>query len=599
MMSSRCLSSFARTACRVLGRLAIACVVLAPAFAIGQTTFQDFSADFPPPPPPTPLTLTGSATLAPGTLTGDPSVSYLQLTQNANGLSGSAGLGQVLSNTGAYESLIFDFDFRMDDPATGADGFGFQYLPVSSFGVSGPAPALHEEPNFAGGFGIGFDSWNNDDATDGTDVGLSPGDGSTPDSLSLHFNGARLASVSMLNPAVGPGGPLPPAWLENNTTKHATITVVPDAGAGGSFVHLLVTEPSSTLVAEPFGAGGMLVTGLSPYDGRVGFSGRTGNENQEEAIDNLTSTFDPAGPDPPFTTLINNFDSAAPPPPPQPTILGGTPFAARQHGGPPPGTIVPTFPPIPPGGGPAEGHYQLTDNTGGILNSIAFDKTFGTLADGHQIIGSFDIRVVNTNVNTADGMSFMLADTTLYGETGPIGGSPNVSEDPNNPGMVALGFDTFDNNEDFLAGDPTGCGPQDPPAVGSGPCIDRRANSISVHNGAQVDQQFLAGVTYNDGNWIRVDFALTAVDNGTGGLNGLLDVVVTDLTTGATFPAFGGLGVGTLPTDLRVAFGARTGGEFDFQLLDNVNITHIPEPSTYALACVAAAGLYLVRRRRK
>jgi hypothetical protein len=583
------MASWAQLTRRLLRPAAVAALMVAPSFALAANTVQDFSANFPPPPGPTPLTLTGIAHLQPGSLTGDPSVSFLRLTDDNVGANGQAGLGQVLSNVGAYDRLVFDFDFRANDPAAGADGFSFAYLPVSTYGASGPAPALNEEPNAAGVLGIGFDTWNNDDGTDGTDVGLGGVDGSLPDSLSLHWNGTRLASVSMLNPILS----LPADWLENDMTKHATITIVP--GVGGSDVHLLVTEPSSTLTAQPFGTGaGTFVTGLLPYDGRIGLSGRTGGENQNQEIDNMVSTFTPAGGSP-IVTLVNDFDSLGPPPPPAPTLLGGTPFAAQQHGQPPAGGVVPTFP-LPPSGGDADGHYQLTaDNIPSQLNSIAFDKTFGTLRDGDVIVGSFDIRVVNTNANTADGMSFMLADTAIYGDTGPLAPGVNITEDPNNGGMVALGFDTFDNDEDFAAGDPNGCG-------GGGPCVDRRANSISAHaNGAQLDQQFLPNIQYNDGNWIQVQFALTAIDDGAGGLAGLLDVVATDLTTGETFQAFGGLGIPNLPADLRVAFGARTGGEFDGQFIDNVNIEHqaaIPEPSSIALA-VTAFGLVAFGQRRR
>lgn len=551
-------------------------------------TVQDFSANFPPPPGPTPLVMTGIAHLQPGSLTGDPSVSFLRLTDDNVGANGQAGLGQVLSNVGNYSELKFDFDFRANDPAAGADGFSFAYLPVSTYGIQGPAPALNEEPNAPGVLGIGFDTWNNDDATDGNDVGLGGVDGSSPNSLSLHWNGARLASVSMLNPSLN----LPANWLENDVTKHATITITPVAG--GSNVHLLVTEPSTTLSAQPFGTGaGTFISGLSPYDGRIGLSGRTGGENQNQEIDNMVSTFTPVGGSP-FVTLVNNFDSLGPPPPPAPTILGGTPFAAQQHGALPAGTVVPSFP-LPPTGGDADGHYQLTaDNIASQLNSIAFNKTFGTLQPGDQIVGSFDMRIVNTNAATADGMSFMLADTALYGETGPLAPGVNVSEDPNNAGMVALGFDTFDNDEDFPAGDPNGCG-------GGGPCVDRLANSVSAHaNGAQLDQQFLPNITYNNGNWIKVEFALSVVDNGAGGLGGFLDVQMTDQTTGQVFQPFGGLAIANVPANLRVAFGARTGGEFDGQYLDNVNIAHqpIPEPSSICLA-LGAIGLVVLGKRRK
>lgn len=582
MIANRKSSFWTRALRCVLRSAAFAALVAAPSWILAADTFQDFSADFPPPPAPPPLTLGGTAAVVPGSLTGEPSGSFLRLTTDGiNSQVNQAGLSQVPTNVGPYSQLIFEFDFRMNDPATGADGFSFMYLPVSTYGVAGVAPALNEEPNAAGVFGVGFDSWNNDDATDGTDVGLGGVDGSTPNSLSIHWNGTRLTSVSMLNPALG----LPADWLENDLTKHAFISLTP-SGAD-QLIDVIVTEPSTGLAAVVSAT----AVNMPQYDGRIGFSGRTGGENQNQDIDNVVTNFNNGTV---ITTLVNDFNTPNPPPPGPPTLLGGTPYAAQQHGGVPAGSIKPTFP-LPPSGGLADGEYRLTENVGGLQNSIAFDKTFSTLQPGQQILGSFDIRVQNSNANTADGMSFMILDTSIYGDTGPLPAShfaAATAEDPNFPGVIGLGFDTFDNDEDFVAGDPNGCG-------GGGPCLDRLANSISAHaNGVQLDQQFLPNIAYNDGNWIQVQFALSLVDDGAGGLSGFLDVIATDLTTGESFFAFGGVPIADVPENVRFAFAARTGGEFDVQSLDNVNIQQIPEPSSVLIA-VTALGLVGFGQRRR
>jgi hypothetical protein len=593
-MSRSTSSSFwARSARRLLGSAALA-ALLSPAFASAADTVQDFSANFPPPPPPTPITFAGVAHFETGSLTSTPGGSFARITNDGVGANGSIGLSQFAGQVGAYDSLKFEFDFRMNDAATGADGFSFKYLPVSANGISGASPIIGEEPNLAGTFGIGFDSWNNDDATDGTSTGLGGVDGSLPDSFSLHWNGSKVAgagdpsgSVSTL--ALG----LPADWLENSNTKHATITITP--GVGGQNVHLLVTEPSTGMFTNPFGPTGVLVPGMTQYDGRVGFSGRTGGENQNQDVDNLVATFDPAGAGAPIVGTQDFNTTVAPPPPPSPTLLGGTPFSPQHHGGAGPnGSIQPTFGALP-GGGDADGHYQLTPNVGDTLNSIAFDRTLPTLHAGDTVNGSFDIRVQDSNGATADGLSFLMLDTTVYGETGPLATTVGVSEDPNNANSVSLGFDTFDNDEDFAAGDPLGCG-------GPVACTERRANSISAHaNGVQLDQQFLPNVEYDDGNWINIQFALSVLDNGSGGLGGFLDVIATDTVTGNSFIAFSGLPIASVPANMRFAFGARTGGEADAQSVDNVNIsvTPVPEPSTFVLFGLAAGGLYVLRRRRK
>lgn len=572
MTLPRFMSSWTHALRCVRRSAAVAALLVAPPFAIAGNTFQDFTSNFPPPP--------------------DPSQRFMRITDDNVANNGQVGLGQVPSNVGAYDNLTFDFDFRINDPATGADGFGFLYLPVATNGISGAAPALSEEPNVPGMFGVGFDTWNNGDHDDNNP---GRGEGSLPDSLSIHWDNAQIgASLDMVTAG------LPEAWLENAVTKHARISITP--GVGGQNIDLLVTEPSTGLSASM----SRFAAGMTQYDGRLGFAGRTGGENQNQDVDNIYSTFTPAGGSP-ITTLISDFDVGGVSVPVDltnvahyqngslnsPTLVNGTRFWSRQHDLAPEGVIVPSGP-LPPGGGVADGEYELTtDGFGSQQNSIAFDRTLRTMHAGDIVRGRFDIRVVNTNVNTADGMSMMLMDTTVYGETGPLAVghfAAAPAEDPNFAGVVALGFDTFDNDEDFAAGDPNGCG-------GGGPCLDRRANSISAHaNGAQLDQQFLPNITYDDGNWIRIQFELALVDDGSGGLAGFLDVLATDLTTGEMFPAFGGLAVPNVPANLRVAFAARTGGEWDGQFVDNINI--VPEPSSILIA-LSAFGLVAVGQRRK
>jgi hypothetical protein len=104
-----------------------------------------------------------------------------------------------------------------------------------------------------------------------------------------------------------------------------------------------------------------------------------------------------------------------------------------------------------------------------------------------------------------------------------------------------------------------------------------------------------------NGNWIRVDATIELVDNGSGGLGGLLDVVLTDTLTGNTYQPFFGVSLPFVPQDMRLAFGARTGGAFDDHGVDNVllSYTPVPEPSTFVLFGLATIGLYVAHRRKK
>jgi hypothetical protein len=51
--------------------------------------------------------------------------------------------------------------------------------------------------------------------------------------------------------------------------------------------------------------------------------------------------------------------------------------------------------------------------------------------------------------------------------------------------------------------------------------------------------------------------------------------------------------------EYRLAFGGRTGGAFTSLDVDNVSVVGVPEPSTYALLSIGAAGLAFATRRRK
>jgi hypothetical protein len=362
-------------------------------------------------------------------------------------------------------------------------------------------------------------------------------------------------------------------WLENGISKHVTIAITP-AGVGMD-VSMSIEEYGGTTVV-PFA--GVNIPGMTPYNGRWSFKGRTGGENQHQDIDNLVTTFDPAGPDPAIVTNMQDFDFVPTPPTP-PNLVGGTPFAAAQHGSAPGATLVQDA----PGTGVLPGHMQITNESGNLSNSIAFIKTSDIKK---QVLADFDVRITDTGAaGSADGLAYMMLDTAVYGDSGPIPGGYMAFEEPNLSGVLGVALDTFSAG----AGNPDFCAD----------CTGNVGNSISLHfNGAtlgevtfpQSEIDLVAGVYHH---------MSVFTEEVPGGLE--VTVQIVDGTDGsvhtpfANFPVAGGFTGG-----VRAAFGARTGGAADFYDIDNVNVAFIPEPSTYALAIVTAlAGLGVARRRRR
>jgi hypothetical protein len=217
--------------------------------------------------------------------------------------------------------------------------------------------------------------------------------------------------------------------------------------------------------------------------------------------------------------------------------------------------------PDSPTGGAGPGHLQLTKATGNQLNSIAFDKT-SSVADNIQ--ASFKFRIDNSG-NNADGMSFLVLDANQYGDDGEL--TEGFSEEPNLTAALGIAFDTFDNDEEGVDGDPNGCG-------GGGACTDRRANHVSLHwDGAKVGENVLFDPAQFDlvnNAWNEVSVLATQTDDGvvvtmtiTDGTDSSVEVPFVDvLIPGAEFP-----------NGARAAFGGRTGGAWSVQSIDDVLIS--------------------------
>jgi hypothetical protein len=208
---------------------------------------------------------------------------YINLTQEtaAGGQSNQAAFPQVV--TGPYEQLKIGFDFRISPGQnTGADGFGVVYADSTAHGANGQVPQFSEEANLAGSFGVGFDTFNNADLGDGGE-----------NTVSLHWNNAVISSVP-LGAALG--------TIENNQVHHAEITVTP--AVGGSNVSVSINRLSDNVSVAPFS--NTFVAGLTAYDGRMAFNGRTGGANAFQDIDNI-QLMHVGGGNEPMTTVLYQF----------------------------------------------------------------------------------------------------------------------------------------------------------------------------------------------------------------------------------------------------------------------------------------------------
>jgi hypothetical protein len=180
-----------------------------------------------------------------------------------------------------------------------------------------------------------------------------------------------------------------------------------------------------------------------------------------------------------------------------------------------------------------------------------------------NIQATFKFRI-NDSGNNADGMSFQILSTDVFGDDGEL--TEGFSEEPNLAGTLGIGFDTYDNDEEGVNGDPDGCG-------GGGTCVDRRANHLSLHwDGAQIGENVLLDPTeldlINDA-WNEASVIATQVE---GGMN--VTLVVTDGTDNSVHVIFADefIAGAEFPNGARAAFGGRTGGAQSIQSIDDLLI---------------------------
>ena len=200
---------------------------------------------------------------APTCVSGGPFGSFLRLVDTSAVTINSIAFD--LTDPGAWDLVIADFDFRMTPKSreSRADGFGFTLASTAEFGTTGYVPSRSEEPDVAGSLGIGFD------------IHQGPGEVSR-NHVSVHWDGNRVAEVDAT----------PLLELASGSFTHARITV--RAGASPPDVTVTLTPCGSapvTLIDR------LPVPGLGPYESRVHVMARSGGEAALHDLDNLNVQF--------------------------------------------------------------------------------------------------------------------------------------------------------------------------------------------------------------------------------------------------------------------------------------------------------------------
>ena len=337
-----------------------------------------------------------------------------------------------------------------------------------------------------------------------------------------------------------PDGPVPEGWkggsaFDDSGWLAGTLGVGYSGGAYGGLVGLDVQDAmeginSSAYLRVPFEAQGpasyqVLRLRMKYNDGFVAYvnGSEVARRNAPES-----PTWDSSAPlahgSGATNLLAQDFDGA------------GTPYTASVFGSWPEPEVLP--------GGPDGRFLRLAhDGAGNNINRVAFDDVHGAAAS--RVVADYDFRF-HSDGSPADGLSFLLLPTWLFGASGPGSDDTYHSEEPNLSETFAVAFDLYPN-----------------------------ANDVSVHwDGAVVQNvavatggiDLTAGVFHHahvelaaDAGGSRVTVTLTPDVFGSPGP----DVTVVD----DCFVA------GLAPYDARVEFSARTGGATCDMDLDNVAVS--------------------------
>ncbi|HXG46284.1 MAG TPA: LamG domain-containing protein [Methylomirabilota bacterium] len=196
----------------------------------------------------------------------------------------------------------------------------------------------------------------------------------------------------------------------------------------------------------------------------------------------------------------------------------------------------------------------VMDGFNSQANAICFDRA----APGafRSVQAEFDFRLTSAD-SPADGFAFLLIPTAIYGTNGPGFVTPIPFEEPNIPGVLAVGFDVFPHGS--------------PDSV----------NDVSVHwDGAElVNERLGPGLDLASGNFHHCKIVLTHVPGGaivavtlTPNINALPGAPVRPILTFVP---------GLNPYESRVEFAGRTGALDVSVDLDNVSLLFTTQALNY------------------
>ena len=229
------------------------------AFGQGQTV-QDFDGGG------TAFTNAGSASTA-AAVTGNAG----QLTPLSNNQTGRIGFDQSLSGTD-FDLISGSFDFRAQPNTEGsnqADGFSLLFLPTADHGTSGDF-GMNGAAEFGradNAVGIGFNIHNG-----GPDI--------SNNSIYVNLDEDPATATQVAAP------------FDISTSEfHRANFTLEFLESGDALLDLVLTEDINGTPGPPQSVfDDLLLPGITPFDFRIGFGGRTGGQNALQQIDNINIT---------------------------------------------------------------------------------------------------------------------------------------------------------------------------------------------------------------------------------------------------------------------------------------------------------------------